>query len=81
MPRCRCRCGALATTKRACLACGSRDHLIHCHCNDTTGPDGQPVYQDPDVVLSHGHWRNCRNTHDHPYSDPDHVHRESEGYT
>lgn len=71
MPRCRCRCGAMATTKRPCLACGTDYHLIHCHCADG---------RNPDVVLEQNHWRNCPKVHAHPYDDGDHVHRESRDY-
>lgn len=61
----RCECGKLASLSRACKACGSDDHLRHCHC---PGFDGKVQ---PGVAP---HWRTCDKTHVHALPMAGHEH-------
>ncbi len=59
----RCLCGKIASSKHACRACASDEHLEHCHC-DLNGV----------VPLARGHWRTCPDRHRHPYEVEMHIH-------
>lgn len=68
-------CGKVATTKYACKACGSTEHLAHTHGCDRYHCSNATLKIDTRLGRKLSHvWANCDKAHEHPHDGNGHKH-------